>query len=172
MKYLSRFFKLSGISLVVFLIAGSLTTPNSYAGTFKVKKGGEGLAVAADSIRPHDYILAPKNLPCVTHMFKDNEEKMKFTKKQNEWFEKLQASADAKTMKLKAEEIKALEFSLREKVYSGKIKVADITPQLRKIADLRFEHTCKFIEIQSRVLNILTPEQYSELMRIKTEKGF
>ena len=172
MNYLIRLFKLGGISLLLLLIAGSLTITDSWAGTFKVKKGGEGSEVAADSIRPHDYILAPKNLPCVTHMFKDNKERMNFTKKQNEWFEKLQASADAKTMKLKAEEIKALEFKLREIVYSGKATAAETTPLLRRIAELRFEHTCKFVFLQNQVLNLLSPEQYRELIRIKTEKGY
>ncbi len=154
----------------VFLLVFFTISP-VYGGTLKVKKGGEGTEVAASSIRPHDYTLVAKNIPCVYHFFSDNMERMKFTAEQKKMLKSIDNSPEERTLYSRAEKIQALEYTLRKAIYSNNIKTEDVEKKLREISMLRLEQTMGFIEMQSRLLNMLSPDQYNELKKIITEKG-
>jgi len=125
--------------------------------------------VPPDSIRPHDYILMPQALPCVSHTFEDHPEVLKFTEEQKKALEKIEKSAEHEVMKTKAEEIRAIEYQIKKKFFSGKASEKELTPLLRKVADLRIEHTLNFFAIQNKVINMLSKEQYREVMRFITK---
>ena len=122
--------------------------------------------VPPDSIRPHDYILMPQALPCVSHTFEDHPKVLQFTEEQKKALEKIAKSAEHEVMKTKAEEIRAIEYQIKKKFFSGKASEKELTPLFRKVADLRIEHTLNFFTIQNKVINMLSKEQYREVMRI------
>ncbi len=122
--------------------------------------------VPPDDIRPHDYILMPQALPCVSHTFEDHPKVLQFTEEQKKALEKIAKSAEHEVMKTKAEEIRAIEYQIKKKFFSGKASEKELTPLFRKVADLRIEHTLGFFAVQNKVINMLSKEQYREVMRI------
>ncbi len=125
--------------------------------------------VPPDDIRPHDYILMPQALPCISHTFKDHPDVLKFTEEQNKVIEKVSKSSEHEVLKTKAKEIRAIEYQLKKKFFSGKASEKELRPLLRKIADLRIEHTLRFFAIQNKIINMLSKEQYRKVMRVITK---
>jgi len=125
--------------------------------------------VPPDDIRPHDYILMPQALPCISHTFKDHPEVLKFTEEQNKAIEEVSKSAEGEVLKTKAKEIRAIEYQIKKKVFSGKTNEKELRPLLRKVADLRMEQTLRFFAIQNRIINMLSKEQYRNVMRFITK---
>lgn len=122
--------------------------------------------VPPDDIRPHDYILMPQALPCISHTFQDHPEVLKFTEEQKKAMEKIANSAEHVALKTKAKEIRAIEYQIKKKFFSGKTSKKELRPLLDKVADLRIEQTLGFFAVQNRVINMLSKEQYREVMRI------
>jgi Spy/CpxP family protein refolding chaperone len=122
--------------------------------------------VPPDDIRPHDYILMPQALPCISHTFQDHPEVLKFTEEQKKAIEEVSKSAEKEVLKTKAKEIRAIEYQLKKKFFSGKASEKELRPLLRKIADLRIEQTLRFFAVQNRIINMLSKEQYRKVMRI------
>ncbi len=160
-----------GLFLAAILIAITLIVCPATAGTLKVKKGGEGTEVATKSIRPHDYTLVAKNIPCIYHFFSDNMARMKFTDEQKKLLKSIDNSPEERTLYSRAERIQALEFALRKKVYSNEITSEEVAVKLHEIGDLRFQQTVGFMEMQKKLLDMLSPAQYQDLKAIITEKG-
>jgi hypothetical protein len=127
---------------------------------------GDANVVPPDDIRPHDYILMPQALPCISHTFQDHPEVLKFTEEQNKAIEEVSKSAEKEVLKTKAKEIRAIEYQLKKKFFSGKASEKELRPLLRKIADLRIEQTLRFFAVQNRIINMLSKEQYRKVMRI------
>ena len=131
-----------------------------------VHAAGDAKVVPPDDIRPHDYILMPQALPCISHTFKDHPEVLKFTEEQNKAIEEVSKSAEHEVLKTKAKEIRAIEYQIKKKFFSGKASEKELRPLLHKVADLRIEQTLRFFAIQNKVINMLSKEQYREVMRI------
>lgn len=137
-----------------------------------VHAAGDAKVVPPDDIRPHDYILMPQALPCISHTFKDYPEipeVLKFTEEQNKAIEKVSKSAEGEVLKTKAKEIRAIEYQIKKKFYSGKASEKELRPLLHKVADLRTEQTLRFLAIVNKVINMLSKEQHREFMRIITK---
>lgn len=171
MKRLSYYHNKRYCLPAIFLLLFAFAISPVFGGTLKVKTGGEGTEVATESIRPHDYTLVAKNIPCVYHFFSDNMERMKFTADQKKILKAIDNSPEERALYSRAEKIQALEFDLRKAIYSNHIKLEEVETKLLEIAKLRLEQTLGFIEMQGRLLNMLSPDQYSELKSIITEKG-
>ena len=122
--------------------------------------------VPPDDIRPHDYILMPQALPCISHTFKDHPEVLKFTEEQQKAMEEIANSAEHVALKTKAKEIRAIEYQIKKKFFSGKASKKELRPLLHKVADLRIEQTLGFFAVQNRIINMLSKEQYRKVMRI------
>ena len=125
--------------------------------------------VPPDDIRPHDYILMPQALPCISHTFNNHPEVLKFTEKQKKAIEKVSKSAEHEVLKTKAKEIRAIEYQIKKKVFSGKASEKELRPLLRKVADLRLEQTLRFFAIQNKIIHMLSKEQYRNVMRFITK---
>ena len=126
--------------------------------------------VPPDGIRPHDYILMPQTLPCISHTFQDHPEMLKFTEEQKKIMDEIANSSEHVALKTRAKEIRAIEYQIKKKFFSGKAKKKELRPLLNKVADLRIEQTLGFFAVQNRVINILSKEQYRKVMRIITTK--
>ena len=122
--------------------------------------------VPPDDIRPHDYILMPQALPCISHTFQDHPEVLKFTEEQKKAMEEIANSAEHVALKTRAKEIRAIEYQIKKKFYSGKASKKKLRPLFDKVADLRIEQTLGFFAVQNRVINMLSKEQYRKVMRI------
>lgn len=122
--------------------------------------------VPPDDIRPHDYILMPQALPCISHTFQDHPEVLKFTEEQKKPMEKIANSAEHVALKTRAKEIRAIEYQIKKKFFSGKASKKELRPLFDKVADLRIEQTLGFFAVQNRIINMLSKEQYRKVMRI------
>ncbi|MEA1868136.1 MAG: hypothetical protein U9N19_08575 [Thermodesulfobacteriota bacterium] len=111
----------------------------------------------------------PQALPCISHTFKDHPEVLKFTEEQNKAIEEVSKSAEHEVLKTKAKEIRAIEYQIKKKFFSGKASEKELRPLLHKVADLRIEQTLRFFAIQNKVINMLSKEQYREVMCIITK---
>ncbi len=131
--------------------------------------GSNANIVPPDDIRPHDYILMPQALPCISHTFQDHPEVLKFTKEQQKAMEEIANSAEHVSLKTRAKEIRAIEYQIKKKFFSGKASKKELSPLLDKVADLRIEQTLRFFAVQNRVINMLSKEQYRKVMRIITK---
>ena len=80
--------------------------------------------------------------------------------------EEIANSAEHVALKTKAKEIRAIEYQIKKKFFSGKASKKELRQLLRKVADLRIEQTLRFFAVQNKVLNMLSKEQYKEMMRI------
>ena len=168
MKYLTNFCKACLPALVVFFVAWAFAAPVC---AHKVKKGGEGTTIAEESFVPHDYIIIkPDILPCVHHSILDNFARLRFTGEQKQFLDNLLKSPAIKEMGIRAKEIKVLEEQARKRFYTGTATREEMTPLFEKIAALRVEHTLRFMEIQNKILKMLSGEQHRELMKILAEK--
>lgn len=127
---------------------------------------GDAKVVPPDDIRPHDYILMPQALPCISHTFQDHPEVLKFTEEQKKPMEKIANSAEHVALKTRAKEIRAIEYQIKKKFFSGKASKKELRPLFDKVADLRIEQTLGFFAVQNRIINMLSKEQYRKVMRI------
>ena len=125
--------------------------------------------VPPDDIRPHDYILMPQALPCIAHTFQDHPKVLKFTEEQYKAIKEIANSAEHVSLKTRAKEIRAIEYQIKKKVFSGKADKKELRSLLNKVADLRIEQTLGFFAVQNRVINMLSKEQYREVMLIITK---
>jgi hypothetical protein len=101
----------------------------------------------------------------------ENMDRLSFTQEQKQTLQSIEASKEEKALKIRAEQIKTLELNLRKSFYSGKATEKEITPALKKIADLRTEQTLGFAKMQNKLIEILSQDQYDELRRIMAESG-
>ena len=113
--------------------------------------------------------LCRKALPCISHVFGNHPEVLKFTKEQKKTIEEIANSAEHMVLKTKAKEIRAIEYQIKKKVFSGKASKKDLRPLLDKVAELRIEQTLRFFAVQNRVINMLNKEQYRKVIRIITK---
>jgi len=126
---------------------------------------------AAKESFPKDYFLVSQNLPFLVgaSLYKPNSDTLKLDEKQLELIIKLRdktvpAAANA------AKEIKAMETELAKSVLQDKKALKDLGILVDKIAQARTALTKAHLACIHDVQQILSPDQYTQLLKVAASK--
>ncbi|WP_457606047.1 hypothetical protein [Nitratifractor sp.] len=166
--------KKSMIATMILLGLGSTLTakPNMQMG-----EGAKKLAQMAGKQSPYyrakkeafpkDYFLVSQNLPFLVGvaLFHPDSDSLKLDKQQLDAIVQLKNSTVPAAAKA-AKKIKAMETELADAILQGKKSPEELDPQVEEIAKARAALTRAHLRCIARMRQILSPEQFAQLLRL------